>query len=132
MKVIFEYLMMLPVNSKKKIPVTLGGTVKQVFVVPVLLYMKGNHKSHRTITCHSGMINNSICIICNRAPAWEADNETEVIGEKINTKTICQQNKDYSTVVEEVDILNKLIAFNKERHEIIEQKEELKIKNEIK
>ena len=56
--------------KEKKITVTLGGTVKEVFIIPILLYMKGDHKSHQTNTCRSGMINNSICIMCNRAPTW--------------------------------------------------------------
>ena len=118
--------------KEKKITVTLGGTVKEVFIIPVLLYMKGDHKSHQTNTCRSGMINNSICIMCNRAPAWEADNEKEVIGEKIDAKIIRQQNEEYSTIVEEIDALKESIASNEERHEIIEQKEDLKNKNEIK
>ena len=36
--------------KQKKITVTLGGTVKNVFIVPVLLYyMKGDHKVIRQI-----------------------------------------------------------------------------------
>ena len=50
--------------KKKKITVTLGGTVKKVFIVPVLLYMKGDHKSHQTNTCRFGHANGAICISC--------------------------------------------------------------------
>ena len=60
--------------KKKKITVTLGGTVKNVFIVPVLLYMKGDHKSHQSNTCRFGHTNGAICISCNRAAAWDADN----------------------------------------------------------
>ena len=62
----------------------------------------------------------------------EADDEKEVIGGKIVAKEILQQNKEYSTVVEEIDPLKELIAFDNERHEIIEQKEDLKNKIKIK
>ena len=62
--------------KKKKITVTLGGTVKNVFIVPVLLYMKGDHKSHQANTCYFGHTNGAICISCNRAAAWDADDET--------------------------------------------------------
>ena len=86
--------------KKKKTTVTFGGTVKQVFIVPVLLYMKGDHKSHQINTCRYGNNNSSICITCKYAPACEADNEAEVIGEQINAPNIHEQNLDYKSINE--------------------------------
>ena len=113
--------------KKKKTTVTLGGTVKQVFIVPVLLYMKGDHKSHQINTCRYGNNNSSICITCKYAPAWEADNEAEVIGEPINALSIHEQNLDYESINEQIDVLQELIA-EPDCEEKQQKKEELKIK----
>ena len=86
--------------KKKKITVTLGGTVKEVFIVSALLYMKGNHKCHQISTCHSEINGSAICITFNWAAAWEAYNETEVIGEQINATTTHQQNLDHISIME--------------------------------
>ena len=77
--------------KKKKITVTLGGTVKKVFIVPVLLYMKGDHKNHQGNTCCFRHTNGTICISCNRAAAWDADNAEIAIGEQINATELHEQ-----------------------------------------
>ena len=55
--------------KRKKITVTLGGTVKNVFIVPVLLYMKGDHKSHQANTYCFRHTNDAIGVSCNCAAA---------------------------------------------------------------
>ena len=96
--------------KKKKITVTLGGPVKKVFIVPVLLYMKGDHKSHQTNTCRFGHTTGAICISCNRAAAWDADNADIAIEEQINTTELHKQNVEYSNITEQIDLLKELIA----------------------
>ena len=111
--------------KKKKITVTLGGTVKNVFIVPVLLYMKGDHKSHQENTCRFGHKNGAICISCNRAAAWDADNSEIAIGEQIDATVLHKQNVEYSNISEQIDLLKELIA-DPNCDEISEKKEELK------
>ena len=110
--------------KKKKITVTLGGTVKEVFIVPVLLYMKGDHKSHQTNTCRFGTANGAICISCNRAPAWDADNAEQEIGEQIDATLLHKQNVEYSNITDKINLLNELIAVP-ECEDILKKKKEL-------
>ena len=90
--------------------------------------MKGDHKSHQTNTCRSGTIGSSICIICNHAAADDADNEEKVTGEPIDATNIHQQNWDYSSIMQQIDVLKQLIETTDDRDAKIEQKEDLKIK----
>ena len=117
---------MLLVNSKeKKITVTLGGTVKNVFIVPVLLYMKGDHKSHQANTYCFRHTNDAIGVSCNCAAAQDADNAELAIGEQINATVLHEQDVEYSNITEQMDLLKELIA-DPECEDKLEKKEELK------
>ena len=86
--------------KKKKITVALGGTVKNVFIVPVLLYMKGDHKNHQANTCCFGHTNGAVCISCNCSAAWDADNADIAIGQQINAIDLHKQDVEYSNITE--------------------------------
>ena len=96
--------------KKKKITVTLDGTVKKVFMVPVLLYMKGDHKSHQENTCCFGHTNDAICISYNCAAAWDADNDKIAIREQINATVLHKKKVEYSNITEQINLLKELIA----------------------
>ena len=125
MKVIFQMFDDAVRQFKNnKITVTLGGTVKKVYIVPVLLYMKGDHASHQKNTCRFGHANGTICISCNRAPAWDADNAKQEIGEQIDATFLHEQNVEYSNITERINLLNELIAVP-ECEDILKKKKEL-------
>ena len=97
--------------KKKKITVTLGGTVKKGIIVPVLLYMKGDHKIHPANICSFGHTNGVICISCNGAAAWDADNAEIAIGEQINATELHIQNVEYSNITDQIDLLREFTSL---------------------
>ena len=107
--------------KKKKITVALGGTVKKVFIVPVLPYMKGDHKSHQANTYCFGHTNSAICISCNCAAAWDAGNTEVAIEEELNATELHEQNVEYINITEHINLLKELIV-DPECEDILEKK----------
>ena len=88
--------------------------------------MKGDHKSHQANTCRFGHTNGAICISCNRAAIWDADNARIAIGEQINATGLHKQNVGYSNITDKIDLLKELIA-DPECKDVSKKKEVLKI-----
>ena len=66
MKVIFQMFDEIAYQFQtKQNVVTLGGIVIRMFIIPVILYMKCNHKNCQVNICCSESIGRSVCVTCN-------------------------------------------------------------------
>ena len=83
--------------QKESFNITLGNTVKKVRLVPVLLFLQGDHKSQQANTCWYG---NACCIQCQSANVWDADQPTISAPVTISSTIVNTWNSQLQTAKE--------------------------------
>jgi len=99
---------------QEKTVVVMGGRVKEVRLVPFLLFIVGDHKSQQANTCRYGNSSYASCIQCQIAPAWEADETGKDLSlGHVDTELVMRWNSKLKQVNEEiVELKGRLAGIN--------------------